>query len=208
MSSEERRKILQMVADGKITAEEAANLMRTLEESAEEEIQVIEPPTDSWSREKIDAPEFEEVRRRASRFSKGFLGLGILFTVLSAWAMFSIQQNNGLNFWFFCFTMPLILGVMLISLGAGAKSSRWLYVNVDRTNAEDWPRKISIAFPLPLGLASWFIRNFGQYIDGFKKTSVDEIINTINLAKTITEPLIVNVDESDKGGERVQVFIG
>lgn len=208
MSSEERRKILQMVADGKITAEEAANLMRTLEESAEEEIQVIEPPTDSWSREKIDAPEFEEVRRRASRFSKGFLGLGILFTVLSAWAMFSIQQNNGLNFWFFCFTMPLILGVMLISLGAGAKSSRWLYVNVDRTNAEDWPRKISIAFPLPLGLASWFIRNFGQYIDGFKKTSVDEIINAINLAKTITEPLIVNVDESDKGGERVQVFIG
>jgi len=81
-------------------------------------------------------------------------------------------------------------------------------VNVDRTNAEDWPRKISIAFPLPLGLASWFIRNFGQYIDGFKKTSVDEIINAINLAKTITEPLIVNVDESDKGGERVQVFIG
>lgn len=208
MSSEERRKILQMVADGKITAEEAANLMRTLEESVEEEVQVIEPPTDSWSQEKIEAPEFEEVRRRASRFSRGFLGLGILFTVLSAWVMFSIQQNNGLNFWFFCFTMPFILGVMLISLGAGAKSSRWLYVNVDRTNAEDWPRKISIAFPLPLGLASWFIRNFGQYIDGFKKTSVDEIINAINLAKTITEPLIVNVDESDKGGERVQVFIG
>ena len=208
MSSEERRKILQMVADGKITAEEAANLMRTLEEAAEEEIQVVELATDSWSQEKIDAPEFEEVRRRASRFSRGILGLGILFTVLSAWVMFSIQQNNGLNFWFFCFAMPFIFGVMLISLGAGAKSSRWLYVNVDRTNAEDWPRKISIAFPLPLGLASWFIRNFGQYIDGFKKTSVDEIINAINLAKTITEPLIVNVDESDKGGERVQVFIG
>jgi len=31
MSAEERRKILQMVADGKISAEEAATLMRSLE---------------------------------------------------------------------------------------------------------------------------------------------------------------------------------
>ncbi len=36
MSSEERRKILQMVVDGKITAEEAAVLMRALDESAED----------------------------------------------------------------------------------------------------------------------------------------------------------------------------
>ena len=34
MSSEERRKILQMVADGKISAEEAATLMRTLDEDS------------------------------------------------------------------------------------------------------------------------------------------------------------------------------
>ena len=62
MSTEERRKILQMVADGKITAEEAATLMRTLEESAEEEIEVIEtrPGTGSGG---SDAAEFDQVRR-------------------------------------------------------------------------------------------------------------------------------------------------
>ena len=37
MSSEERRKILQMVADGKISAEEAATLMRALDEPTEDE---------------------------------------------------------------------------------------------------------------------------------------------------------------------------
>ncbi len=42
MSAEERKKILQMVADGKISAEEAATLMRALDEPAEEEIEVIE----------------------------------------------------------------------------------------------------------------------------------------------------------------------
>ena len=207
MSSEERRKILQMVADGKISAEEAATLMRALDESAEEEIQVFETEPGSWS-ERPEAPEFEEVRRRASRFSKGFLWMGILFTVLSAWVMFAIQQNSGLNFWFFCFAMPLILGIMLTALGAGSRTSRWLYVNVDRSQAEDWPQRISIAFPLPLGLTSWFIKNFGSHIEGFKKTNIDEVIHAIALAKTINEPLIINVDESDKGGERVQVFIG
>ncbi len=208
MSSEERRKILQMVADGKISAEEAATLMRTLDDdSAEEEIQIIEAESGSWS-ERPEAPEFDEVRRRASRFSRGFLGMGVLFTVLSAWIMFSIQQNAGLNFWFFCFAMPLMLGIVFITLGAGSQTSRWLYVNVDRSQAEDWPKRISIAFPLPLGLASWFVKNFGRHIDGFKKTNIDEVINAINMAKTIKEPLIINVDESHTGGERVQVFIG
>ena len=207
MSSEERRKILQMVAEGRISAEEAATLMRTLDDSAEGEMEIFETESSSWS-EKPEAPEFEEVRRRASRFSKGFLGLGILFTVLSAWAMFAVQQNSGLNFWFFCFAMPLIVGILLTTLGAGSQTSRWLYVNVDRSQAEDWPKRISIAFPLPLGLASWFIKKFGSHIEGFKKTNMDEIINAIALAKTIKEPLIINVDESDKGGERVQVFIG
>ena len=43
MSSEERRKILQMVEDGKISAVEAATLMRTLDEdTTEAEVDVIE----------------------------------------------------------------------------------------------------------------------------------------------------------------------
>ena len=44
MSSEERRKILEMVEQGKISAEQAAHLMRALEEDAEPaQIEVIEP---------------------------------------------------------------------------------------------------------------------------------------------------------------------
>ena len=206
MSSEERKKILQMVADGKINAQEAATLMRALDDSAEEQIQVIEAGP-SFGSEKTDAPEFEEVRRRAMRFSSAFLSIGIIFTVLSAWAMFGIQKNNGLNFWFFCMTMPLFLGILLTMLGAGSRTSRWLYVNVDRSNQEEWPRNITIAFPLPLGLVAWFLKNFGGSISGLKKTNVDEIIQAIALAKNISEPLIVNVDDGDDG-EKVQVFIG
>ena len=206
MSSEERKKILQMVADGKINAEEAATLMRALDDSAEEQIQVIEAGP-SFGSEKTDAPEFDQVRRRANRFSSAFLSIGIIFTVLSAWAMFGIQKNNGLNFWFFCMTMPLFLGILLTMLGAGSRTSRWMYVNVDRSHQTEFPRNITIAFPLPLGLVAWFLKNFGGSISGLKKTNVDEIIQAIALAKNISEPLIVNVDDGDDG-EKVQVFIG
>ena len=206
MSAEERRKILQMVADGKISAEEAAALMRSLEESAEEEIQVIEAEPASGG-EKVEAPEFDQVRERARLFAWIPLGVGIILTILTSWWMFSIQQKAGLNFWFFCMSMPFLLGVLLIALGAGGRSSRWLYVNVDRSHQTEWPKNITLALPLPLGLAGWFLRNFGSYIVGLKGTNVDEILTAISAAKEMTEPLIVNVDESDSG-ERVQVFIG
>lgn len=206
MSSEERKKILQMVADGKISADEAATLMRALDESAEEEIIEFVGEASGMGGERSDAPEFDQVRRRANRFSGAFLWMGIIFTVLSAWAMFGIQQNAGTNFWFYCMGMPLFFGILFIVMGAGSRTSRWMYVNVDRSHQEEWPRNITVALPLPLGLASWFLKNFGSRIEGLKKTSVDEIIQAIAMAKNITEPLIVHVDDDD--GERVQVFIG
>ena len=206
MSAEERKKILQMVADGKISAEEAATLMRALDESAEEETEVLPTMADPEP-EKTDARDFEEVRKRARRFAMVPLWAGVFITVFSAWAMLAIQQSAGYNFWFFCLGIPLLLGILLIALGAGGQTSRWLYVNVDRTHQPDWPRNITIAFPLPLGLASWFLRNFGTHIEGLKHTNVDEVINAISMAKNIDEPLIVNVDDTE-GGERVQVFIG
>ncbi|CAG1016609.1 hypothetical protein ANAEL_05718 [Anaerolineales bacterium] len=203
MSAEERRKILQMVADGKISAEEAATLMRSLEESAEEEIQAIEAESASGG-ERVSAPEFDQVRERAKLFAWIPLGVGIILTILTSWWMFSILQKAGLNFWFFCMTLPFFLGILLIALGAGGRSLRWLYVNVDRSRQNDWPKNITLALPLPLGLAGWFLKNFGSHLQW---DHVDEILTAISAAKTTAEPLIVNVDESDNG-ERVQVFIG
>lgn len=213
MSSEERRKILQMVADGKISAEEAATLMRALEEEATAEAPSAEPEIievrPGFGGERSEAPELDEVRRRAGRFSGAFLWIGILFTVFSAWALFGIQQNAGLNFWFYCMTMPLMLGIMLIALGAKSKTSRWLYVNVDRSQSKDkdGPRKISLAFPLPLGFASWFIRTFGSRIEDLKDKNLDAVADVIMMAKDMTEPLVVHVDD-DNDGTKVQVFIG
>jgi hypothetical protein len=207
MSSEERKKILQMVQDGRISAEQAASLMRALDadaDSTEAEVEVVEAGS---GYERNDAPEFEEVKSRARRFAMIPLWIGVFIAVLSAWGIYSVQQSAGVNLWFFCLMVPLLLGVLLIALGAGGENSKWLYVNVDRRNAQDWPRNITLGFPLPLGLTAWFLRNFGQYIHGMEKTNVDEIIQILDATGKSGAPLIINANDNEDG-EHVQVYIG
>ena len=207
MSSEERRKILQMVQDGKISAEQAASLMRAMEEDdVEAEVEFVEAGAGS-SYERDGSSEFEEVKSRARRFAMIPLWIGVFIAVLSAWGIYSVQRIAGANFWFFCLLVPLLFGVLLIALGAGGEGSKWLYVNVDRRNAHDWPQNITLGFPLPLGLTAWFLRNFGQYINGMQKTNVDEIIQILDATGKSGAPLIINANDNGDG-EHVQVYIG
>jgi hypothetical protein len=209
MSSEERKKILQMVEDGAISAEDAANLMRALDEdSVEEQIEAYDVESGSgFEGSETSAPEFEAVKARALRFAMIPLWAGIAVAVLSAWGIFSIQQNVGVNFWSFCLLFPLMLGVLLIAVGSAGQGSKWLYVNVDRRYASDWPKNITLGFPIPLGLTAWFMRNFGHNINGMNKAQVDGIVEVLNATGKSDDPFIVNVDDDDDG-DRVQVYIG
>jgi SHOCT-like protein len=209
MSSEERRKILQMVEEGRISPQEAASLMHALDEDADlvqEEVEVFQPESRPGF-EGSSVPEFEEVRSRARRFAMIPLWTGVFIAVFSAWGIYSIQQSAGANFWFFCLMVPLLLGVSLIALSAGGEGSKWMYVNVDRRKAQDWPQNITLGFPLPLGLTAWFLRNFGHNIRGLGKTNVDEIIQVLDATSKSGAPFIVNVHD-DEDGEHVQVYIG
>lgn len=210
MSSEERKKILQMVAEGKISAEDAASLMRALDddegESAEAEVEIIQAEAGSRF-EKTEAPEFDRIKARARRFSLIPLWAGIIVTVFSAWVIYAIQQNAGANFWFYCMILPLMLGVLLIALGSGGRSSRWIYVDVDRRNAKpgDGPRHITLGFPAPLGLMGWFFNTFGQNIEGMGRGKGQAIAEMMEAARKSDEPLMVNVDDDEA---HVQVYIG
>jgi hypothetical protein len=209
MSAEERKKILQMVADGKINAEQAASLMKALEEEPTPgEVEVVEPVTSSgFEGTESSSSDFEKVKARARQFAMIPLWIGVIIAVFSSWGIYSIQQNAGMNFWFYCLLLPLFLGVLLIVIGAGGQGSHWLYVNVDRRYAHDGPRNITLGFPLPLGLTSWFLRVFGHNIQGLKNTNVDDIIQILDTTKKSGEPFIVNVQD-DEDGEHVQVYIG
>jgi hypothetical protein len=213
MSSDEQKQILKMVEAGKISADEAMKLIKALEvASVEAEVEVIETEATSGSgfeavggSEGNAAPEFEEVKARARRFAMVPLGIGVAFTVLASYWLFVLVQNANYGFWFVCAWFPLLLGVLLVALSTGGMNARWLYVNVDQEPGE-WPRHITLGFPIPLGLLGWCLRTFGSFIPQMDRQRVDEIMT---LLETIDAhgPLIVNANEGEHG-ERVQVYIG
>jgi SHOCT-like domain len=213
MSSDEQKQILKMVEDGKISVDEAMQLIKALEQApAEDEIEVIE--TEATSGSGFDAvegskgsssPEFEEVKERARRFAMLPLGIGIVLTVLASYWLFLLVQNANYGFWFVFAWIPLLLGVLLVALSAGGMNARWLYVNVEQESGE-WPQHITLGFPIPLGLLGWVLRNFGHYARGMDRTRVEGILTLLATADA-HGPLIVNVDEGGHG-ERVQVYIG
>lgn len=213
MSSEERKQILQMVEDGKITADQALALIKELEQDAQEaRPEVLGAGSLGSGAAAGDAgqktaPELEATAAQARRLWQIPFWIGVAVMVLSAWGIYSAMQGAGYNFWFYCLWLPFFLGVAAMAFAAWSRTAHWLFVNVDRSRSTDGPRRIFLGFPLPLGFAGWFLRTFGSRIEGLRHTNVDEVVQAISMAQSIDEPLIVNVDDSDDG-ERVQVYIG
>jgi hypothetical protein len=216
MSSEEKRQILKMVQDGKITADEAMTLIKALEqdsEAAEPEMEVYQAAPGSGRRaerveasEKTDAPEFEEVKERARRFAMIPLWIGVGFTVLFASLMYYSIQSSGFGFWFYCLTFPFLLGVFIVAISAGGMNSRWLFVDIHQKPGET-PGRITLGFPVPLGLVGWFMQTFGHHIRGMDQEKANGIAEMIKMTATSKSPLIVNAQD-DEDGERVMVYIG
>jgi len=206
MSSEEQRRILKMVEDGKISADEAMILIRALEQGpAEAEMEVIRAAPGAGP-ETTDAPEFEEVAARARRFAFIPLWIGVGITTLFAGLMFWAIQGSGFGFWFYCLTFPFLLGVFIIAISAGGTASRWLFVDVRQKPGEK-PARITFGFPVPLRFLAWGLRTFGHHIHGLSsRENASELVEMLEKTVSSKSPLIVNVDDDD--GEKVRLYIG
>jgi hypothetical protein len=222
MTDQERNQVLKMIEDGKITPEEGLKLMQALDQNpAEDETTTGQSEAGAGSgpdaaaensEEKAGKSSFEadpriaRVKSIARRLWQIPLWIGIGITVLSALGMYGIMRGPGTNFWFYFLMLPLFLGVAVIAAAVGSRRARWIFVDVHQKSG-DWPERIFLGFPLPLKIAAWFLRTFGDKIPDLKKTNVDEVIQVVEAGFTGEEPLVVNVEDGDDG-ERVRVYIG
>jgi hypothetical protein len=212
MSDDEREQILKMVADGKITPEEALTLMQALDDQpVDVAVDFLPPPepqpADDQSIPKPQPdPEFTKKLNRFRRLWLIPLSVGLVLTVLGAWWMYSAMLNSGFGFWFLCAWFPFLLGVVIVTIGAISKTSRWIYVNVEQKQGEK-PQHIIVAFPIPSMILRWGIRNFGHNIPPEHRAQADMAMKAIfEEDDALKEPLFVDVHDDD--GEHVQVYIG
>jgi len=214
MSNEaERMHILQMIEDGKITAADGLRLLNALS-GAKAEGGGAEPRGEAPSAPAPPPPPKAEPSPPRPEMGKWrqwwliplWIGLGM--TVFGGLLMDWAYSAGGFTFWFFCASLPFMLGVIVAALASASRSARWIHIRVNTGHAsQEWPRKISLSFPLPIRLTAWFLRVFGQFIPDLKKTGVDELIMALEDTTSPENPLFVDVHEGE-GGERVQVYIG
>lgn len=213
MPAEERKQILKMVEEGRIGAEEAMLLLRALEQdSAGVEVEAGEaaPGTGSAANAAEQASRrdlaLEEVARRARRLTWIPLWVGVGLTVISATLMYWAERRAGFGFWFYCLSLPLAFGVLVIALAAGSASARWLFVDV-RQKPGERPERITFGFPLPLRFLRWVLRRFGHRLPGVRSPeTVRDWLELMDRGLASDAPLIVHVDDED--GEQVRVYIG
>jgi hypothetical protein len=132
--------------------------------------------------------------------------VGITIILLASLMMYWAVQASGVGFWFLCAWFPMVLGLGITALAWTSRKARWIHVRVD-TGEEEWPRRISISLPIPLGLVAWAVRTFGWRIPAMQRTVIDDLLVAMDDSSTPDAPIFIDVNEGEKG-ERVQVYIG
>jgi hypothetical protein len=204
MTDQAERKVLDMVEQGTISAEEGLRLINAMEGTkkagAEHAAEVI-PVGEALPQ--ISAEE----RRRTAKLKRWWVlpfGIGLLITVLGAVWMYSGYQAGGFGWGFWLSWLPFLLGIFLVSVSFQTSQSLWLHVRIKQRPGQSPPR-IAISLPVPVGLTRWFLRHFGRQIPGLKDQPYGDYADILeNLSPE--EPFYVHVQEED--GEEVEVFIG
>ncbi len=230
----ERTKILEMIEEGVISAEDGIRLLDTLGEVSEvsalpgvaaspgtaeplsnfsEEIpddigrdpeDVLEPD-EIYHPEPLPNPPDPEEMKKWKRWWVIPMWIGVGITVIGSALMYSAFAASGVGFWFACAWFPFILGVLVMALAWSSRTAPWLHVRVHQRPGQT-PQKIAISFPLPIRLAGWGLRTFGHFIPNMEGVDLTGVMTAIEESAKDGTPFFVDVDDDD--GERVQVFIG
>ena len=197
--SDERTRVLEMLQAGKLSAEEAMQLLDALK-GADRASDVVEE----------DAPETPP----ADLPTVGSLWLyptiaGAVVMALGAPLMALGLTGQAATFWsLFCGWIPFFVGLAILTLGVWSRTARWLHLRI--TNERSGKRAFVLSLPLPLTLTAWVLKVARPFVPQLRETGVDETILSLRDGwgdKGDDAPLVVDVHDDDEG-EHVQVYIG
>jgi hypothetical protein len=192
-------KILQMIQDGTISAEEGAKLLDAL---GGQESEPADQPAGEASRAEgvtATAPVGPPSWARWAWVYPSAAGLGLL-AIAGVFTGLVMRDGRQLG-WLACTLPPMILGALVMALAWWSRSARWLHVRV-----RDGERHINISLPLPLRLAAWGMRMARPWVPQLQDTAVDELI--LSLAEVDSREGILAVEVNEGADEQVRVYLG
>ncbi len=208
------RKILDMIEQGALTAEEGLRLIDAMNVGksegddlynlSPEEVTVSADDILEPSEPRISAEELERLKQLKRWWVFPF-AIGLVITTLGALWMFAGYSRTGFSWGFWLSWIPFIIGIFVLALSFQSSRSVWLHVRIKQKRGESPPR-ISISLPLPLSLTQWLINTFGHKIPGLDDLPLGDISELLDRISP-EEPFYVHVNDKDNG-EMVEVFIG
>ena len=213
MVDQSERKILEMVEQGIISAEDGlrlidamgagknaqGNVNNVLSEGVNVSIEDVLEPAPRISDEELNR------MKRLKRWWILTFGIGLLITTIGAVWMYSGYINRGFGWGFWLAWIPFILGIFVVAVSFQTSRSVWLHVRIKQKPGES-PSRISISLPLPISLAKWFMSVFGHKIPGLKDQPLGDLSQLLDNISP-EEPFYIHVNDEDDG-EEVEVFIG
>ncbi|QRN83990.1 hypothetical protein JR338_04370 [Chloroflexota bacterium] len=208
------RKILDMVEQGQITADEGLRLMNAMgkgtvdpQPEAQEANGGVARETNRSTGSYASHISLEEVARM-NRLKNWWLlpfSIGLVILFLGAIWMYAGYRDAGFGFSFWIAWVPFLLGIFIVAVSARTSKSVWFHLKVKQAPGEK-PEQINLSLPLPLNLAKWFFTAFGEKITGLDNKVVGDIPAILeNLSPE--EPFYVHVNDDDDG-EEVEIYIG
>ena len=213
MADQAQRKVLDMVEQGQISADEGLQLINALENKNHEEPdndavfqdEVLFGSRDGEESHSRSIPQGELDRmKKLKRWWILPFALGLLITMSGAVWMYSGYIANGFGWGFWLSWLPFLIGIAFIAVSFPTGKSIWLHVRIKQKDGET-PQRINLSFPLPLRFARWGLTTFGDRIpdiNGQKAEDFTVILDSISPE----EPFYVHVEDDD--GEDVEIFIG
>jgi hypothetical protein len=194
--NQERTQILKMVESGRISAEEAIELLNALNgvaPSARVDEEQTAPP-----------PEF-------SRPERGWLYLftvGLVIMAVGApLVALGLTGRASVSWALLCGWTPFMMGLAILTLGVWARGACWFHLRVSRSRGK--VQSLVLSIPLPLTLAAWVLGALRSRLPWLQETGVDEAILALRegLEDKDGQPIYLDVLDDD-GGEHVQVYVG
>jgi polyhydroxyalkanoate synthesis regulator phasin len=216
MVNQAERKVLDMVEQGQISAEEGLRLINAMDGQSEQPSESTDYEASSADRELVEIKAEEAASRpqipqeeldRMKHLKRWWIlpfAIGLLITTLGAIWMYMGYTAKGFGFGFWLAWIPFLLGILITAVSYQSSHGVWLHVRIKQKPGES-PQRIVISLPIPLGLTRWVVTTFGDRIPGLKDQPVSEYSEIL---KSISpeDPFYVHVDEGN--GEEVEVFIG
>ncbi len=214
----ERMHVLEMIESGAINADEGIRLLQdnnpelVVSQPASEGPQAEVNPQEEEVLQGEAIPNYpmpeEAVRWRAWWMVPFWIGVAI--TVASGGLLYWAVQAAGVGTGFFLALLPFLAGVALMVITWQARSARWLHLGIYQRPGQS-PQTIAISFPLPLHLASWFLRVFNGRLPSqmgrFDRASLETLIQSLEQSISANTPFYMEV-QGDEDGERVVIYIG